>query len=311
VFLLLHAPPPAAAGDPPFFADDFESGGTCGWGGGNPLCPGFQVVVPKISVPAGATETWCYYFHASNSSLQAIRKWSSTMTPGSHHLILFTTPTDRKPPGTLDQVDCSISGMQFATWSYAAHELVAELELPADDGAGQPLAMEIVPAQPAFLQMYFFNASEEPLEASVVVDAFALEDEETYTRTSTYLTYNTVLQIPPNTTGDTETQACAPPASTQFWMFTTRTHKRGVVSRILDGANPLLQSNDWELPTIHRPEPFHSFAGNLTYECVYDNFDGFTVQEGESEDTDEQCIGVGYFFPSTGSKLCVNSVGPL
>jgi len=34
---------------------------------------------------------------------------------------------------------------------------------------------------------------------------------------------------------------------------------------------------------------------------------GNTIHSGPSLQTDEVCMGIGYFFPSTGPKFCVDS----
>jgi hypothetical protein len=51
-------------------------------------------------------------------------------------------------------------------------------------------------------------------------------------------------------------------------------------------------------------------SSGLTYDCVYDNPGNAIVVSGDSESTNESCIGIGYFFPATGPKLCVNNLGP-
>jgi len=73
-------------------------------------------------------------------------------------------------------------------------------------------------------------------------------------------------------------------------------------------------SSDWSHPAIatFATPNFVTFASGLTYHCDYVNSSNFSLHSGDSEATDEVCMGIGYFFPAdTGPKLCFNNTGPL
>ena len=54
---------------------------------------------------------------------------------------------------------------------------------------------------------------------------------------------------------------------------------------------------------------FCTFAsGKLTYDCDYSNFTGRTIRTGSSVVTDEVCMAIGLFFPSTAPVLCFNNL---
>lgn len=311
---------PAAAGSGAVFADDFESGGTCRWGHGTSSCPGFQVQTPGVEIAPGEEATWCYYFQTPNSATLGIRRWTSTLGPGVHHAILFTTydtnwdPIDAQPPGTLTQDPCGygVAG-GYAAWTYAAHSVAEELALPGDDGAGTPLAVEVAAGQPAYLRMHFVNSGTEPITSSVFLGAEALAPAVGYTKTATYLTYNGNISIPPGAVGDTETQTCAAPEEVEFWWLSTHTHRNATEAKIRDGATTLVITTDWESPsaTLFSAPTFYAFsASGLTYECTYNNVGAGTITSGDSEVSDETCIGIGYFFPATRPMFCYNSFGP-
>lgn len=122
---------------------------------------GFQVLTPDIVVAPGEEATYCYYFHTPNAGTAGIRRWASSMGAGMHHMIPYATsasdgsPIEFQPPGTLTQSPCSlISVVTFASWIYAAHGATEDLVVPDDDGNGMPLAVEVPPGQPAFLETY-------------------------------------------------------------------------------------------------------------------------------------------------------------
>ncbi len=66
-----------------------------------------------------------------------------------------------------------------------------------------------------------------------------------------------------------------------------------------DGTNPGAATFE--------PPAFFSFAsGELTTACTYVNDLPVRVQDGNSPAVDEQCVGLGYFFPATTGLRCVD-----
>lgn len=293
-------PPPPDAGDPP------------------PPARGFQLVSPDVMIEPGQEITYCYYFRTPNTEPMAIKKWTSSMTPGSHHLILFTTGnTDKRPPGTISAADCGF-GTSAPSWTYSAQTPTAELALPADDGAGKPLAMEIPPNTAGFIQMHYFNATDQPITAHVTINAEALPAGAEFTKTAAYVTYNGSLTIPVGATNcSTECNAqmsCDVPAGAKFWLMSTHAHKQAVKTEVLDGATMAMSSTDWEhpIPATWMTSPFFEFAsGKLTYRCTYTNPNDYPIDSGDSAATDEMCMASGYYFvpgsTTTKPRICYNN----
>lgn len=73
-------------------------------------------------------------------------------------------------------------------------------------------------------------------------------------------------------------------------------------------------TTDWQNPAIAQfgPPTFYQFgaAERLTYECTYNNTLGQTIRTGDSWATDENCVGLAYFFPATTPLLCIDNFGP-
>jgi hypothetical protein len=80
-----------------------------------------------------------------------------------------------------------------------------------------------------------------------------------------------------------------------------------------DGTNVLFMGTNWENPgaMTWSATPFYQFtAAGMTYECTYSNTGAnvnSTIHSGSSYQTDEVCMGIAYFFPSTGPRFCVDS----
>jgi hypothetical protein len=299
----------------------------CGGGGGgdddvtpdagDPPVPvnGFRVVSPDIELAPGEESTYCFYFRTPNDKPLAIHEWSSSMTPGSHHMILFLTANDAQPPGTVTTDNCGFGSADGGTvWTYAAQRPEATITLPDDDGAGLPLAQQVPANSPAFVQMHYLNATETTLNAHVTIEASGLDDGVAFTHTAAFVTYNATISIPGNTLGHVESRSCSVPDDVKFWLMSTHSHKQSVHTDVKDGDATVFQSNDWESPgeqTFMTPDAFYTFATNrITYECTYDNASTRTITSGDSAVRDEMCMATGYYFPATRPLFCIDNAGP-
>jgi hypothetical protein len=283
---------------------------------------GFQIKFPETVIDPGQDVTYCYYFRTPNAQTLPVGRFTSEMSPYAQQLVAFTTtnggtqqyPVERIPPGIVSAADCSPlpTGAVVPNWMYAANEPTHQLELPSDDGTGKPLALEIPPLSSGFLLLHTVNPTNEPITTSATVN-FEPVASASYTKTDTYITYSKNFAIPPQTNGYVEAKSCPVPSGTRFWGLTTLTHKRAVGTQIADGADVVLDSLDWAHPateTLAAP-PFRSFgSGKLTYACRWNNPSTRTIHRGDSYQTDEECLAVGYFFPATRPLQCYEGVGP-
>ena len=264
--------------------------------------PAFEVKSTDILLPAGQEFTKCFYFHTGNTAPAAINKWISDMTPGSHHLILFLNPGGSQPAdGTIDD-QCSIQGTGggIAAWTYAAATPHYELDMPADDGAGKPLAQLIPAGTAGFVQMHYLNATDKDEMVHVDVKAYAVDTAD-YTQTDAYITYTYGFQVPPGTS--TITGDCPTPAGKKFWQVSSHTHKQGTEVKINDGSSMIYDSTDWEHPMVKLwdANPFYAFSSNtISWACSYNNPGTTIIHEGQSAATNEMCMATGYYFPATG-----------
>ncbi len=267
---------------------------------------GFRIVTPDIPIQPGEEVTYCYYTTIPITREMGVKRWSSTMTPGSHHLILFFATGASMPDGTIEK-DCGGlggGGFNIPYWTYSAQTAVAESRMPAGIG------MTVGAMQKVYVQMHYVNTGDEVLNAHVVVDADAYPAAETYTPAAAYITYRAGFTIGANSLGETG-GSCEVPAGARFFSLSTHTHRRGILTRVTDGDAMVFESDNWEHPgaAAWAGDPFFAFGSNqLTYHCEYDNRGNTNpVSEGASAKTDEMCMAVGYFFPATAPKICLNS----
>jgi hypothetical protein len=306
----------------PANGDDDGAPDAAGSGGGSGA-PGnaFFIRSSDIMLMPGEETTKCFYFHTPNTTALPINKWSSHMTPGSHHMIMsFSSGTSSKADGTIDE-DCGLGGSatNVPIWVYASQTPDQELDLPADDGAGKPLAQLVPPNTAAVFQMHYLNTTDAAMTVHVELNAFALDAAAAYTPTAAYITYNNDITIPPNATGVNATGTCTAPTGVQFWTVSSHSHKQSVHTQINDGATisdtgMVFQSGDWEHPGSQNwmTSPFYTFtSGKLTFQCTYDNNNGSdpnhltTIVAGQSAQFNEMCMATGYIFPATTYKGCL------
>lgn len=296
-----------------------------------PPARGFQIVSPDITIPGLTEVTYCYYFRTPNTEPMAVNKWVSHMTDGSHHLILFTTGnTDKMPPGTISAANCGFgaSGSGIPSWVYSAQNADASIALPSDDGTGKPLAMEIAPNTAGFIQMHYFNPSEDDIVAHVTINAEALAADAAFTKTAAYITYNNRIKIPAGATNFVVDQQCTPPSGAKFWLMSTHAHKQAIKTEVADcpayteqdpqashcppaQSTTVFTSNDWEHPGAETwmSAPFLTFSQRITYRCTYNNPTNREIKSGDSAATDEMCMASGYYFPATKPLICFDGLG--
>ncbi|HEY7372410.1 MAG TPA: hypothetical protein VIF57_09655 [Polyangia bacterium] len=286
--------------------------GTGGTGGGESAA--FTVVTPDVTLQPAETASYCYYFHTPNTAALGIKRWTSDMTSGTHHLIVSAGAAGQPADGTLSTAACGFgTGSTFPAWLYASHTAHGELALPADDGTGKPLGMAVAAGQPMVIQMYFVNSTTSALAAHVTLSGYAHPAATTFTQTDAFVTYNSMLSIAPAATNVIASKTCNVPSGVKFWRVSTESHMQSTATDLKDGSSVLFMSTNWENPgAMTWPSaPFYTFtSGALTYECTYDNTGANmsrTIHAGPSLQTDEACMGIAYFFPSTGPKFCVDS----
>jgi len=262
----------------------------------------FQIVTPDIEIQPGEEVTYCYYTTVDIDEAVGVKKWSSTMAAGSHHLIVYFTDNEVYPDGTVTE-DCGGSGAGIPYWTYSAGTPEYENAMP--DGVG----MTVGARQHLYVQLHYLNPSPStPITANAVITAEHYAPGEEYIPAAAFITYHTGISIPPNGTA-TATGTCTNvPAGANFFTLSTHAHRRAIHPEVHDGDAMVFESDDWEHPgaTDWRTSPYQ-FSGSLVYSCDYQNDLDQTVTTGDSAATDEMCMAVGYFYPAPGGpEFCIS-----
>jgi len=307
------------------FAGNFEAPPLCSMPGGAG-CPGFFIETPTVQINPGEAIAYCYYFDTPNTATLGIGRFSVDLGFPAAHIIVYNTysgsggaPADREVPGTLSSSNCGFTASTNNTYArriFSSHESSEVLTMPSDDGGGTPLAIELLANQPTFIEMYFVNPSGSPVNASLRLRANGLDIGQAYTKTATYMTYNSNILVAPLGVSSA-TASCAVPAAVNFWWFSTHTHQFATSATLSNSNGPttIVSSSDWNLPLIAEfsAPAFYQFGPGekLTYSCDYTNNTPNPISDGDSYTTNENCVGIGYFFPANGPLICLDNIGPL
>jgi hypothetical protein len=308
----------AATLPPPPPPSDAADAGVLPMADAGPLLPperGFQIISPTVEINPRAEITYCFYFQTRNTSELAIQKWVSRMTPGTHDMIVYFTPTELQTPGTLATRDCGFgaSGAAVPIWAYSAQTPEAEAVLPPDDGTGTPVAQLIPSGQLGFIQMHFVNTTDAVVREHVELNAYAYAEGVQVTPAAPFVTYDTKITLQPGSAlvprPGTATRTCTVPADARFFSMSTHTHRQSIHTSVTDGdatsTTTVFDSTDWARPGTRtwNAAPFFSFAsGKLTYRCDYMNPTNRVIVTGDSAVDNETCMAIGFFFPAAMSK---------
>lgn len=269
-----------------------------------------EIAAPPFTLDAAQEVLKCYFTSLPSDDPIDIQRILSSMNSASHHMILFFSDAQNRPDGTFEDCDMQFNGgntaRAFPLPLYLTQESEGSLEMPAG------VAMQLRGRQPLMLQLHYLNASKEPMEAKAKLSL--VRATGSFERASLFATYNTQIAVPPH--GSQEVSgACAPPPGAQFFRMTTHAHKLMTFARVdrqrgTELADELVYNTDWEHPeTVTWAPPYLTFAADerLHYACGYQNGGDAVVREGQSAATNEMCMAIGYYFPSSRASICFDS----
>jgi len=265
----------------------------------------YTIAVPEFTLEPGEEKFYCYFTTLPVAANTGVKGYASTMTPGSHHMILYFMQKQSQPDGTL--AECSTFGGgsvgSIPVFAYATQE--PESNEPLPDGVGVALTAN----QPVMVNMHYFNITDQPITASVKIDVHTYAPEVTFTPAHAFVTFATDINIPPNAAGAAG-GTCPTPAGANFIFLSTHSHRYTTEAQVRDGSDVVVDTTDWAHAKIEKwlAPPYRQFAsGSLTYHSDYYNSTSAPVTVGESALTNEMCMAAGYFFPADHDVYCLDS----
>ena len=240
--------------------------------------------IGPLAIPAGEEQTVCIVVDLGNEEPRMIRRVSSTLTEGTHHVIAtksVAAPTAAPEPcgpfagGAVDSAVLTIAQQSNASLSYP-------------DGAGLPITAH----QSIHLEMHYVNASDQPMMIGGTVDLDLAADNADLRPVALLFTGNPSLNIPAGgMTTVTSFHSLEP--GVQLFATTAHTHQWGTRATVelTGGTGGLLHdSTNWAERPLDNFAPITIGAGQgLQLTCNFFNQSGQDVHFGLSAN-DEMCF---------------------
>jgi hypothetical protein len=277
---------------------------------------GFRIVSPPTQLLAREQVRYCYYFQTPNTAALTVARWRSQVGAGAVRVNLLLSPLPEHPNGTYTPAECGavlgLSASNISKWAYTGAAGADELVFPGDDGAGLPVGLVIPPGSYGYLFIHFFNDTSTPVTSQVEVEAVPYPAGTAFTPAHVLISSDTRINVPAFGTASVVTN-CPVPSGARFFSLSTYSNGYTVSAAIRDGTATVFQTTtplnpgaaEWHAP------PFFTFqSGVLTHQFDYYNPDPSPLTAGNSVASDEVAAALGYYFPATQPKICLNGLGP-
>jgi hypothetical protein len=280
---------------------------------GSMLTAAFQMAE---TVPAGGEIFDCQYVQLPDVPAHMVAA-QHDYTPGSHHMLLYTTALTSIPPGGDQVTDCyegtgnnimsNVNGVLYGGQTPTGTET-----LPP--GVGLPTrAGEVL-----VFQVHYLNASASDLQAQVNV-SLTLDPNpaDIQQQAGNIFFYDPFIDVPAGATSKAQMR-CSIPSDITLLYASSHYHSRGVgydayIDPAIDqlGATPFYTSDSWSSPDNAQLTMSIPGGSRIRFECDYDNSAGTQAYfSGQSAQTNEMCMFLGLYYPEMGEEADYCVQGP-
>ena len=274
----------------------------------------YSLTFGPITVQPGEENTQCIVVPLGNAQAVHVNQIHDVLSDGSHHMIVYqsndttpqATPFDCQP--FVDTLDPSKGQTLIVTQK--KDDL---LQLPP--GVGVTLAAN----QMVRIELHYINPTPTPLQVTATTNLITMDDADYKDEMGFLFIGDPDISIPPNsstTLGPIFFSLPSDYANVNFFAITGHEHKLGtdvkvsLASSASDPGTPVYDVPDWlwsEPTTVQADPPFQvPSGGGFTFTCDWTNTGDTTVSFGESANN-EMCFFWAYYYPSTGSRVCMHT----
>jgi hypothetical protein len=282
-----------------------------GWDPGGPVTTYAPAFVPVMTMP-GQEQTMCITFPLDNAAPVLVRRFSTNLTEGTHHIILYRAPTEKE---NLTPTPCmGLSGLLTGSHPiFIAQQKHSELLMPTSED-GKPVALQLDAHEMVRMEMHFINTTPAPITVTGSISMDTLDAASTppdaWVRSDLAFWGTAKINIPAHSKGDTGVKFQPALPDSHTFALTTHQHHLGTSMKVWMGTSAtdpamtlLVNGTSWSDPPLKQYSPPLSFpAGSglgMAYECQWDNPGDTAVKFGESAN-DEMCFLWHYYFPGKG-----------
>jgi hypothetical protein len=249
----------------------------------------------------------CKFFVAPADGLY-INGGETRYTPGSHHVLLFTTPYTSIPTKTLGGKDIDTSGVfdcaSGATGDWEVTGVVGGAQTATAPPLHLPegIALKVEPGSVLLMNTHYLNATPNPVTTEVRVNVYTIHKEALQAEAGVIFFYNPFIRVPGMSSASAR-MACPVLSDVTLVNGQSHMHRRGVgyVANLVDAQGNRMQelyTNDsWENVPIKQYTDTTLKTGTFVdYRCDYKNDEDRTVLQGRTT-KDEMCMFVGVYYP--------------
>ena len=249
-----------------------------------------KLVLDEFELAPGAEVYKCQNFRNPFGHDVAILQSQTSMSPGSHHLLVFRI--EENADTTLE--DCS--GLEFHQSLHTAQTPSARTTYPPGVGASY------IGADGIRLNAHYLNVSRETIRPRIEVVLDAVDASAVREMAGPIYLNDSTINLPPGrgTAGGTLT---IPPETETIKLLRVQSHmhRHSVHFELsVDGSAPLYETTSWSEPPVKEfsPEVILRPGSNVTWRCQVENNTNETLTFGESAATNEMCTLTGYYYPA-------------
>ncbi|HEY8089417.1 MAG TPA: hypothetical protein VIF09_16265 [Polyangiaceae bacterium] len=279
-----------------------------------PAGTAFSLTFGPVTVQPGEEHTKCLVLRLGNVASIHVGTIHNVLSQGSHHMIVYrstetveqTTPIDCQP--FTDTLDPSRGSTLMVTQKHDD-----TLTLP--DG----VAFTLDPNQMIRMEVHYINPTAAPLEVTATTNVITMDDAQFRDEAGFLFIGDPDITVPAHASFSLGPIFFALPsdyAGVNFFAITGHEHQFGTgvtVSTASSATDPGTSVYDvpgwlWSEPaTVVSDPPFTlPSGGGFRFTCNWDNTSDNPVSFGESA-TNEMCFFWAYYYPSTGSRVCMHS----
>jgi len=249
-----------------------------------------------FNVAAGGEAFKCQDFSNPFGQDVAVVETESTMTPGSHHMFVFS---DSSIPSRDTNAVTDCSGIEFHDFIHLTQTAAASFTYPA--GVGK----EVKAANGIRILAHYLNAGSQALNGHVSVNMHWVQPSQIqYLAVGMFLN-NLLVFVPPGMS--TQSQTFRVPADANVLLAASHMHARGIgFSATTNAGDVIYRGTQWSdpVPQTFAPPLVIKAGASIKWSCTYNNTTGMTLTFGESAAKNEMCILAGIVYPvQAGAQL--------
>jgi hypothetical protein len=298
----------------------------CSSDSGGPMSPlkpppagqGLQIKMTS-TLEAGLETERCMFWRVPAEGM-AVNRQEVVYTPGSHHVLVYTTPYTEIPTTTLGGKTIDTSGVfdcgeNGATGDWEVNGVAGGAQSasgpPGIDGLPSDTAVKLPGDSLLLVNAHYLNASDKALDAEIYINMYTMPIDQVTREAGILFYFNPFISVPGGAIA-TAREVCALSKDVTLVNAQSHMHKRGIgyTANLLDASGAMMQelytTDSWERVIAKQMTPPLSISAGqmIDFRCEYKNDEARRISRGRTT-RDEMCMFVGLYYPrDVKTELC-------